>query len=224
MLGAVPVGIFGIVADGRIATAFEDDADGVVAALQLAGHVVGVEIDALRVPRKRGLQQLVGRDFGTVEVGTVNAHAADVKPCRRDAVFKVELLAQITRRYAGFAHQNVVLKLMANPFRLPILLVQETDFKWFDFAFHFGFCVPIRYSGNDFPESLVATLEWFATVGNVEHLARFRHARVPKVADVVFGVFGGRGHDDTVVLLDNIIGICGLKVPAEAWCGRGQRH
>ena len=50
MIRAVPVGVSGVVAKGCVASTFKDDAHGVVALLEHLGHIVGVEIHALRVP------------------------------------------------------------------------------------------------------------------------------------------------------------------------------
>ena len=170
MLGAVPVGVGGVVADGGIATSFENDANGVVSVVEHLRDIVSVEIHAFGIPRKRRFQQFLRRNFRAVEIGAIHAHAAHIQPRIPDVIFKAKVLAKITSRQAGFTYKHIILKLMTNPFGLPIILVQQTDFKRFDLAFHFGFLAVCSYGSDDFPIGFVATLEGFACVWDVKHL------------------------------------------------------
>ena len=171
IFGIVPIGIFGVVTNGRIASSFKDDTDGIVTAIKHPGDIVSVEIDTLGIPGKRRFQQFFWCDFGTIEVGTVYAHAADIQPGLTDFIFKDKILAKISRRQAGVTHQHIVVKLMSNPFRLPILLIQQTDFKGFDLTINrsllTSFC---RHRCDDFPIGFVATMERRACIRDIKHL------------------------------------------------------
>ncbi len=172
MLGAVPVGVGGVVANARVAPAFKDDAHGIVALLEHVGHVVGVEIHALRVPGKRRFQQFLRCDFSAIEVGTINAHAANIQSSLINLTFEDKFLAEITRCQAGFPYQHIVLKLVSDPFRLPVLLVQQTDFKRLDIACKFGFLSTFgRYRRDDFPIGFVAAFQFHTCIRDIEHLA-----------------------------------------------------
>ena len=171
MISAVPIGVGGVVAKGSITSAFKDDAHGVVALLEHLGHIVGVEIHALRVPGKRRFQQFLGSDFPSIEVGTINAHAADIELRLADLIFEGKFLAEITRCQAGFTDQHIIVKLMPNPFRLPILLVQQADFKRLDFACKLGFLSAFgRHRRDDFPIGFVAAFQFYSCIRDVEHL------------------------------------------------------
>ena len=176
MVCAVPVGVGFVVADACVSTAFKDDSHSVVALLEHLRDIVGVEIHATRVPGKRRFQQFLGRDFPSIEVGTIHAHTADIQPSFINLTFEGKVLAEITGCQAGFTYQHIVLKLMANPLGLPVVLVQQADFKRFDFAFHFGFLAFGGNGRNDFPVGFVAALEFLARVRDVKHLVGRHHA------------------------------------------------
>ena len=61
----------GVEADGGVAAACKHHSDGVVALLQEVRHVVGVEIDSLAVVGEGGLEDFLGGNFVTVDVGAV---------------------------------------------------------------------------------------------------------------------------------------------------------
>lgn len=93
---AAPFILATVVAHSEVAAGGKDDADGIVALMQLLGHIKGVEIHSLAIVGEGGLEDLFRCNFRAVEESAVLAEAAHIEPCLADVVAQVKLLAQVS--------------------------------------------------------------------------------------------------------------------------------
>ena len=225
VMDAAPFEVVLVMAHGGEASACERDAHGVQAVFtDEVGHVVGIEIDAPRVIRKCGFQVFANSDLLTIEIGTINTQAADVKARLGDVLLERKLLAQVAGSNGGVAVHVVVLIVAPNPMCVPVVGREQTYLKVLHIALHLGFppMFAVCHSRIHLPKAPVAALQLLARVWDIEHVRRFDNLRVPQVADALAGVLFRRCHHDTVFDLHHIIPH-GIVLPAEPRLGGGQR-
>ena len=120
IVGEVVIRILGVISHRCKTPAGKCHTDGIVTVTEHLRDIVSAEIHSFAVIRQGRFQKLIGGDFDTINICAVLSETAHIKACLGDIFWQMEFFSKVSGCNTCFSDKYVIVKLMTNPFCLPI--------------------------------------------------------------------------------------------------------